>query len=66
MSSFLTICNFNGFLTVHHSVELKFTTKSALNRCNVWQHTVVRIPDTANIQCPPEDEHVMLETCRGS
>jgi hypothetical protein len=26
----------------------------------------VRIPDTANIQCPPEDEHVMLETCRGS
>jgi hypothetical protein len=25
----------------------------------------VRIPDTANIQCPPEDEHVMLETCRG-
>jgi hypothetical protein len=26
----------------------------------------VRIPDTANIQCPPEDERVMLETCRGS
>jgi hypothetical protein len=26
----------------------------------------VRIPDTANIQCPPEDEHMMLETCRGS
>jgi hypothetical protein len=26
----------------------------------------VRIPDTANIQCPPEDEHVMLEICRGS
>jgi hypothetical protein len=26
----------------------------------------VRIPDTANIQCPPEDEHVMLEKCRGS
>jgi hypothetical protein len=26
----------------------------------------VRIPGTANIQCPPEDEHVMLETCRGS
>jgi hypothetical protein len=26
----------------------------------------VRIPDTANIQCPPEDEHVMFETCRGS
>jgi hypothetical protein len=26
----------------------------------------VRIPDTANIRCPPEDEHVMLETCRGS
>jgi hypothetical protein len=26
----------------------------------------VWIPDTANIQCPPEDEHVMLETCRGS
>jgi hypothetical protein len=26
----------------------------------------VRIPDTANIQCPPEDEHVMLETCTGS
>jgi hypothetical protein len=25
----------------------------------------VRIPDTANIQCPPEDEHVMLEKCRG-
>jgi hypothetical protein len=25
-----------------------------------------RIPDTANIQCPPEDEHVMLETCRGT
>jgi hypothetical protein len=25
----------------------------------------VRIPDTANIQCPPVDEHVMLETCRG-
>jgi hypothetical protein len=22
----------------------------------------VRIPDTVNIQCPPEDEHVMLET----
>jgi hypothetical protein len=26
----------------------------------------VRIPDTAYIQCPPEDEHVMLETYRGS
>jgi hypothetical protein len=26
----------------------------------------VRIPDTANIQCPPEDEHVMLEARRGS
>jgi hypothetical protein len=26
----------------------------------------VRIPDTANIQCPPEDEHVMLEIYRGS
>jgi hypothetical protein len=26
----------------------------------------VRIPDTANIQCRPEDEHVMLETRRGS
>jgi hypothetical protein len=26
----------------------------------------VRISDTANIQCPPEDEHGMLETCRGS
>jgi hypothetical protein len=26
----------------------------------------VRIPDTANIQCPPEDEHVMLETCTES
>jgi hypothetical protein len=26
----------------------------------------VRIPDTANIQYPPEDEHVLLETCRGS
>jgi hypothetical protein len=26
----------------------------------------VRIPDAANIQCPPEDEHVMIETCRGS
>jgi hypothetical protein len=23
----------------------------------------VRIPDTANIQCPPEGKHVMLETC---
>jgi hypothetical protein len=22
----------------------------------------VRIPEAANIQCPPEDEHVMLET----
>jgi hypothetical protein len=26
----------------------------------------VRIPDTVNIQCPPEDEHVMLETFRRS
>jgi uncharacterized membrane protein len=26
----------------------------------------VRIPEAANIQCPLEDEHVMLETCRGS
>jgi hypothetical protein len=30
---------------------------------SVWQLQSVRIPDTANIQCPPEDEHVMLETC---
>jgi hypothetical protein len=22
----------------------------------------VRIPDTAKVRCPPEDEHVMLET----
>jgi hypothetical protein len=21
----------------------------------------MRLPDTANIKCPPEDEHVMLE-----
>jgi hypothetical protein len=26
----------------------------------------VRIPDSENIQCPPEDERVMLETCTGS
>jgi hypothetical protein len=26
----------------------------------------VRIPNTAKIQCPPEDEHLMLETCRES
>jgi hypothetical protein len=41
--------------------------------CSVWYpHALygsiqsVRIPDTANIECPPEDEDVMLETCRGS
>jgi hypothetical protein len=25
----------------------------------------VRKPDTAYIQCPPDDEHDVLETCRG-
>jgi hypothetical protein len=41
--------------------------------CSIWYpHALygsiqsVRIPDTAYIQCPPEDERVMLETCRGS
>jgi hypothetical protein len=39
--------------------------KSGLGATYYSIHSV-RIADTANIQCPPEDEHVMLETCRGS